>query len=95
MELNIRNLFVAFSKQGKHFVAYSPALDLSTSGSTKARAAKRFANIVEPFFEEIAEAGTTHALLTELGWQRKGVKSSWTPPAFSSENMSLRVPIVA
>lgn len=37
------NLPVTFLREGKKFVAYTPALDLSTSGDTLEQAQKRFA----------------------------------------------------
>ena len=43
------NLPVTIFKEGKSYVAYSPALDLSTSASTYKKARIRFLEIVEFF----------------------------------------------
>ena len=40
------NLPVTIFKEGKSYVAYSPALDLSTSASTYKKAQVRFSEIV-------------------------------------------------
>lgn len=50
-------------------MAYSPALDLSTSASTYVKAQSRFSEAAELFFEELAEMGTRDTVLTGLGWQ--------------------------
>ncbi len=52
------SLPVTFLKEGSSFVAYSPALDLSTVGDTFEQAKARFEEAVQIFFEEIAEKGT-------------------------------------
>ena len=46
------NLPVSILREGKSFIAYTPALDLSTSARTYNEAKKRFREVVEIFFEE-------------------------------------------
>ena len=84
---------VSFFREGKRFVAYSPALELSTSGRTLDEVQHRFAEAVEIFFEEIEDLGTTEEVLRSLGWQR--VQRSWVapvpvkrPPPFAPETKS-------
>lgn len=72
------SLPVTIFKEGKSYVAYSPALDLSTSASTYEKAQKRFSEATQLFFEELAEMGTVDIVLADLGWQK--VKTSWQPP---------------
>ena len=74
---------VSFLKEGKQFIAYSPVLDLSTSGKTFGEARSRFIEIVNIFFEEIIEKGTLNEVLTDLGWKR--IKKEWTSPILISE----------
>jgi hypothetical protein len=84
------NLPVTIFKEGKSYVAYSPALDLSTCASTYKKAQVRFSEIVDIFFEELSEMGTLESVLTGLGWQK--VKSNWQPPVVVSnyiEQMNL------
>jgi hypothetical protein len=78
---------VSVIKEGKKFIAYSPALDVSTSGRTYNEAKRRFAEIVYIFFEEIDKKGTTKIVLEELGWKK--VKSEWQPPIVISQESEL------
>ena len=52
MNLQIR-IPVSILKEKNRYVAYTPALDLSTSGKTKKEVKKRFSQAVEIFFEEL------------------------------------------
>ena len=61
------NLPMLITKQNKRFVAYTPVLDISTSGRTAKEAKVRFTELVNIFLEEIIEAGTVNDVLSELG----------------------------
>ena len=88
------NISVSFIKEGKRFIAYAPALDLSTSGKTFAEAKKRFSEIAALFFEEIAETGNAKQILESLGWVKQ--KKNWEPPVVISQNIqTISVPAVA
>lgn len=63
------NLPVFIIKEGKNYIAYTPALDLSTSGKDYEEVRKRFHEIVNIFFEEIVKKGTMEEALKELGWR--------------------------
>lgn len=76
------SLPVTIFKDGKSFVAYSPALDLSTCAPTYEKAQKRFSEATRLFFEEIEEMGTMDTVLADLGWQK--VKAAWQPPVIVS-----------
>ena len=69
---------VTILKEGDSFVAYTPALDLSTAGSTFEEAQKNFVEAVNIFFEEIMEMGTLNEVLAELGWQKQD--NMFVPP---------------
>lgn len=87
------SLPVSILKEDKYFIAYSPALDLSTSGKTFEQAKKRFDEIVEIFFEELLEKGTLGKVLKELGW--KNVQKEWFPPVLVSQEIeSFQVPLI-
>jgi len=89
---SVLNLPVVITKQNKRFVAYTPALDISTSGASEKEARKHFAELVSIFLEEIFEAKTADAVLTELGWKK--VQKKWTPPkVISSEIIGFRTPV--
>lgn len=69
---------VSIFREEKHFIAYTPALDLSTSGKTFAEAKQRFAEAVNIFFNEVAKKETLNDVLKELGWKK--VQKKWSPP---------------
>ena len=72
------NIPVHITKQGSRFVAYTPALDISTSGKSEKDVKKKFGEIANLFLEEIIEAGTSEQVLSELGWKK--VQKKWAPP---------------
>ena len=73
---------VSILKEGKTFVAYTPALDLSTAGDTFEEAKQRFEEAVQIFFEEITSHGTANDALLELGWQKQN--NDYVPPVVVS-----------
>ncbi|MBI2004713.1 hypothetical protein HYS79_00950 [Patescibacteria group bacterium] len=85
---------VVIMKQGRSFVAYSPALDLSTVGKTLKDAQRMFAQAAKIFFDEIIKAGTADEILSELGWKK--VQNKWSPPKLvSARAISIQEPIFA
>lgn len=78
-------LNVSIIREGDSFIAYSPALDLSTVGDSLEEAHERFNEAVEIFFEEITKNGTLDEVLLELGWQKDG--DTFTPPVVVSNNL--------
>lgn len=84
------SLPVSILKEGKVFIAYTPALDLSTSGNTFQDAQKNFVEAVNIFFEELIEMGTIDEVLIGLGWQKRN--NTLVPPvvvANQIENFSI------
>jgi len=77
------NLPVSILREGKKFVAYTPALDLSTSGKSYEEAKKRFKEAVSIFFEELIKKGTLEEVLRDLGWKR--IQKKWSPPIVISQ----------
>ena len=75
-------------------MAYSPILDLSTSGKSIKDVQKKFTEAVQLFLEEITAAGTIHDVLTELGWKK--VQKNWNPPKIlSSASLGITIPAFA
>ncbi|MDP3646219.1 MAG: hypothetical protein Q8R25_03965 [bacterium] len=93
------SLTVNISEHGSRFVAYSPALDISTSGKDETEAKERFEKLVDIFFEELQESGATEEVLTELGWNKSQPKShthtasQWLPPR--TAQVEVRIPALA
>ena len=77
------NLSVTILREGKRFVAYSPGLDLSTSGKTLVEASRRFTEAAMIFFEELTKKGTLEEALLDLGWQKKN--KVLEPPLVASQ----------
>ena len=88
------NLPVLITKQNKRFVAFTPALDLSTSGKSVKEAKERFVELANVFLEEIFEAQTADDVLSELGWKK--IQKRWNPPEIiSSQSIGLQIPVFA
>lgn len=86
------NLSVTFLKEKKRFIAYAPALDLSTSGKSFKEAQKRFEEAATLFFEEIERKGTANEVLNGLGWTKE--RKTWQPPAVVSQGIeTISVPL--
>jgi len=81
------SLPVTILREGDQFVAYTHALDLSTSGDTFEQAQRRFVEAVQIFFEECFSMGTLDSVLIDLGW-KKG-KSQWNPPVVVAQDMQM------
>ncbi len=64
--------------EGNRFVAYTPLLDLSSSGETSEEARDSLSEAVSLFFEEIIARGTVSEVLQDLGWTQTGI--AWKPP---------------
>ena len=74
-------LHVEVFKEGKLFVAYCPALDISTSAETLVQVRKMFAEMVDIFFEEVIKMGTMDKVLSQCGWRKVSrPKRHWEPP---------------
>ena len=88
------SLPVVITKQGRRFVAYTPALDISTSGKSEKEVKEKFEELTNLFLEEIVEAGTANEVLAELGWKKEQKK--WAPPQIiSSMSVDFRIPVLA
>ncbi len=88
------SLPVSILKEGKYFIAYTPVLDLSTSGKSYKEAKLRFNEAVQIFFEELIEKGTLEKVLADLGWQK--VQKQWTPPLLiGHESARVSIPLAS
>ena len=87
------NLPVSLIQEDEQIVAYTPALDISTSGKDEAEARERFGELVNMFFKDLVENGTLEEVLLDLGWQKHEMK--WNPPIISQGSVEVRVPAFA
>ena len=67
-------------KEGDAYVAYVPALDVSSCGSTDDEARRNIRDAVRGFLAASADMGTLDDMLQEAGYLREGGK--WRPPEF-------------
>ena len=71
-------LRVQITKEKGHYVAWAPALDLSTSGRSEQEARRRFKEAVSLFLVDLVSAGTVDEVLASLGWKKE--PKFWSPP---------------
>jgi len=77
----LAELSVIVFKEGEKYVAYTPALDLSSSGSTCEQAQKRLVEAINIFIEETLKMGTLDNVLIDCGWQKVSKpQKHWIPP---------------
>ncbi len=69
-------------KEGDAFVAYVPALDLSSCGASDDEARRNIRDAVRGFLTASAEMGTLEEVLREAGYERVG--GAWRAPEFVS-----------
>ena len=77
----IVGLHVEMIEEDGHFVAYCPALELSSYGKNADIARKRFEKELEIFFVETTRKGTLDKYLLKMGWTlRKKPVPQYIPP---------------
>ena len=69
-------------KEGDTYVAYVPALDVSSCGATDDEARRNIRGAVRGFLASSADQGTLDEILKEAGYEREG--SRWRAPEFVS-----------
>ena len=69
-------------KEGDTYVAYVPALDVSSCGATDDEARRNIRDAVRGFLASSAHLGTLDEILQEAGYRREGGK--WLAPEFVS-----------
>jgi predicted RNase H-like HicB family nuclease len=90
-------LTVEFYREGNKFIAFSPALNISTCGDTLEQAKKRFEELQQLFFEETGKMGTLEDALLECGWKKiTHPHKCWKPPISVGQiQREVRVPCPA
>lgn len=77
-------------KEGKTFIAYTPALNLSTSGKDFNEVNERFTEALNIFIEESLKKGTLEQTLEDCGWTK--IKQQWSPPiVIKNTNIPVKV----
>ena len=76
------NLALLEFMEDDNFIIYSPALDVSGYGKTKAEALKSFEIGLEEFFSYTIEKGTFEKELIRLGWEFDRQRTKFKQPYF-------------
>lgn len=84
------NLAVSIFQQGDSYIAYTPALDISTYGRSKAEAMKNFEELVDVFFSEFDDTRELGQTLESLGWVKQN--NAWQPPKIETTETSFSIP---
>jgi predicted RNase H-like HicB family nuclease len=69
-------------KEGDAYVAYVPALDISSCGDTDEEARRNIRDAVRGFLATSADMGTLSEILEEAGYRLEG--DDWRAPEFVS-----------
>lgn len=78
------NIEVLLFEEHGSFVAYCPALELSSYGDDEKDAKKAFEGALKIFLKDTAEKGTLEKFLLKLGWQlQQKPKANYQPRQFS------------
>jgi predicted RNase H-like HicB family nuclease len=84
---------VLVGKQEDYYIAYCPALELSSYGKTEDQARKNFEVELEIFLEETEKRGTLEKLLLKLGWcLRQSPSPAYIPPKTPNYSISINQP---
>ncbi|MEK7535681.1 MAG: hypothetical protein AAB590_01540 [Patescibacteria group bacterium] len=87
MKKNLKfNIQFDILREGKSFIAYSPALDLSTHAKTLKKAKERFTEAMELYFESLIAHDKLEETLHNLGWSIS--KGTYIPPMIVAREMS-------
>ncbi len=76
-------------KEGTHFIAYTPELDLSSQGKTPAQADQRLRETVEIFIDETKRLGTLNEVLRASGFMKR--RRHWESPRISLSTLEVGV----
>ena len=88
------NIPVIYLKEGKVFICYSPAFDLTAHGDSFEDAECSFTQTLKLFVEQVSKKGTWEEVLTEYGWEK--VKQDWNPPrVIGQESKAIEIPVPA
>jgi len=81
---------VLIKKEGDVYIAYTPALDISTYNTTISKAKKSFDELVTAFFEEFIDSPRElEEVLVLQGWQKQN--NSWQPPKITNFVQNVQV----
>ena len=75
-------------KEGKHYVAYNPELEVASQGKTLEEAEKMLKEAIGLFIKTAKKFGTLNQVLEETGFVRKEKK--WLAPVISISSLEMK-----
>lgn len=84
-------LFLTFKiwKEGRHYIAYNPELEVASQGKTQEEAAEMLKDAIKLFLETTKKMGTLPSVLREAGFVPKEKK--WISPSISISSLEVKV----
>lgn len=76
-------------KEGKHYVAYNPELEVASQGKTFKEAERMLKEAITLFIQAAKKIGTLNQVLKESGFVKKEKK--WLAPAVSFSSLEMKV----
>ena len=70
-------------REGKHFIAYNPELDVASQGKTALEAQEHLSEALELFAETAKQRGTLREILQETGLAMESNQQGYQPPHIS------------
>lgn len=88
--MNIR-LFLTSKiwKEGKHYLAYNPELDVASQGKTPENAQEMLKDAISLFIETAKDMGTLNSILSEAGFVKK--EKRWISPVISLSPLEMTI----
>lgn len=74
-------------KEGRHHIAYTPELDVSSQGKTVAQAEERLREAVTAFLEETRHLGTFDEVMRAAGFFKS--RDRWKAPMISLSSLEV------
>lgn len=74
-------------REGKHFIAYTPELDVASQGKTQSHAERRLREAVALFLEETKRLGTFGEVMRRAGFHRR--QRRWEAPRISISSLEI------
>ncbi len=82
-------LTIKIWKEGKHYIAYCPELDVASQGKNSQHSLERVREAIEAFLEETKKMGTLEEILRMSGFVKR--KGAWKPPLLSISPLEVKV----
>lgn len=80
-------LTIKIWKEGTHYIAYTPELDVASQGKTPAHAERRLREAVALFLEETKRMGTRDEVMRNAGFLKR--HRHWETPRISISSLEV------